>query len=72
MSRQWVINNQDGFEKALEYQQDIPVPSASDLGPNEVLVALHAASLNYRDLVIAGRPVSLTDILRKHRAHHNC
>lgn len=57
MARQWVLNSQEGFEKSLEYQTDVPVPSPEELGANEVLVKLHAASLNYRDLMIAGLPV---------------
>ncbi|KAK6208428.1 hypothetical protein LQW54_006773 [Pestalotiopsis sp. IQ-011] len=53
MARQWILNSQDGFEKSLEYQQ-VEIPKPSDLGPNEVLVKLYAASLNYRELIIAG------------------
>lgn len=58
MARQWILNSQDGFEASLEYQKDVKVPSASELGPNEVLVKMRAASLNYRELVIAGPMVS--------------
>jgi NADPH:quinone reductase-like Zn-dependent oxidoreductase len=54
MARQWILNSQDGFETSLEYQQNVPVPSADQLGPTDVLVKMHAASLNYRELVIAG------------------
>lgn len=54
MARQWVLTGQEGFEISLEYQQDISVPSVHDLGPSEVLVRMYAASLNYRELVIAG------------------
>ncbi|KAL4957568.1 hypothetical protein BDW69DRAFT_200636 [Aspergillus filifer] len=54
MARQWILTSQEGFEKSLEYQQGIVVPSAKDLAANEVLVKLYAASLNYRELVIAG------------------
>ncbi|KAG9258716.1 uncharacterized protein F5Z01DRAFT_215353 [Emericellopsis atlantica] len=54
MASQWILANQDGFETALEFQQNIPIPTAADLGPKEVLVELRAASLNYRELVIAG------------------
>lgn len=59
MARQWILNSQDGFEASLEYQQNVKIPSASELAPNEVLVKLHAASLNYRELVIAGPMVCL-------------
>ncbi|RTE82499.1 hypothetical protein BHE90_003012 [Fusarium euwallaceae] len=54
MARQWILNSQEGFETSLEYQENVPVPSQAKLGPNEVLVKIHAASLNYRELVIAG------------------
>lgn len=53
MSRQWILAGQEGFETSLEYQQNVSVPSQSELGPNDVLVRLHAASLNYRELMIA-------------------
>ncbi|KAL4735126.1 hypothetical protein BDV11DRAFT_196661 [Aspergillus similis] len=54
MARQWVLNGQEGFETSLEDQQGINIPSVHDLKPNEVLVKMYAASLNYRELVIAG------------------
>ncbi|KAI1348411.1 putative alcohol dehydrogenase [Xylaria sp. FL0043] len=53
MARQWILNSQKGFENSLEYQTNIPIPSTSELGPNEVLVKMYAASLNYRELLIA-------------------
>ncbi|KAI0487787.1 putative zinc-containing alcohol dehydrogenase [Xylaria cf. heliscus] len=53
MARQWILNSQKGFENSLEYQNNLPVPSASDLGPKEVLVRMFGASLNFRDLIIA-------------------
>ncbi|KAF4501339.1 alcohol dehydrogenase [Fusarium agapanthi] len=53
MARQWILNDQQGFETSLEYETKVPIPSQDELGPNDVLVKLHAASLNYRDLVIA-------------------
>ena len=58
MARQWILTGQDGFEASLEYQENVPIPAAKNLGPDEVLVKLHAASLNYRELVIAGPIVS--------------
>ena len=61
MARQWVLTGQEGFEKSLEYQQDIGIPSAHDLGPNEVLVRMYAASLNYRELMIASPVVCPRD-----------
>ncbi|KAF4981396.1 hypothetical protein FZEAL_2790 [Fusarium zealandicum] len=54
MARQWTLTGQEGFETSLEFQENVPVPSASDLGPDEVLVKIHAASLNYRELIISG------------------
>ncbi|OJJ59274.1 hypothetical protein ASPSYDRAFT_151909 [Aspergillus sydowii CBS 593.65] len=54
MARQWILTGQEGFETSLEYQQGLIIPSPQDLGPKDVLVKLHAASLNYRELVIAG------------------
>lgn len=58
MARQWILNSQLGFEASLEYQDNVKVASAEELGPNEVLVKMHAVSLNYRELVIAGPMVS--------------
>lgn len=57
MARQWILNSQNGFETSLEYQENVPIPSADQLGPTDVLVKLHAASLNHRELVIAGPAV---------------
>lgn len=52
MARQWIIRQQAEFETSLEFEEDIPVPSPNELGPNEVLVRIKAASLNYRELQI--------------------
>lgn len=48
---QWVIKqfNKESFDKALEFQKDVPIP---ELGDNEVLVHIQAVSMNYRDLII--------------------
>lgn len=54
MARQWILTGQEGFEKSLEYQEGLEVPSAHELGSHDVLVTMHAASLNYRELIIAG------------------
>lgn len=59
MARQWILTGQEGFEKSLELQENVKLPTPDELGPTEVLVALQAASLNYRDLVIAGPVVRL-------------
>lgn len=46
--KQWTVQNkEDGFN-ALKFAE-APVPK---VGENEVLVKFHAASLNYRDLII--------------------
>jgi len=44
----WTIEGKDGFE-SLKLNKEAPVPQPSDY---EVLVKFHAASLNYRDLII--------------------
>ncbi|KAI1082356.1 putative alcohol dehydrogenase [Whalleya microplaca] len=46
----WILSSQNGLD-SLQYQQVTPV--RPDIGPEDVLVEIHAASLNYRDLVIA-------------------
>ncbi|KAK7757578.1 hypothetical protein SLS62_000593 [Diatrype stigma] len=53
MSRQWVLKSQEGFEISLKYEENIKVPSAAELGPHEVLVKMHAASINPREIAIA-------------------
>lgn len=52
MARQWIIENQRGFLESLEFRAKLPLPTADQLGDKDVLVALHAASLNYRDLAL--------------------
>lgn len=54
MARQWVLTGQEGFETSLEYQTDVKIPTHQGLGHQDVLVKIEAASLNYRELVIAG------------------
>ncbi|KAK2010960.1 putative alcohol dehydrogenase [Colletotrichum eremochloae] len=51
MIRQWTLKGQNGFDKCLSYEEN--AHKSSTLGEHEVLVELHAASLNYRDLAIA-------------------
>lgn len=46
--KQWVVENKDNGFDGLAFK-DAAVPK---VGENEVLVKLHAASLNYRDLII--------------------
>merc|ERR1711964_691260 len=47
-TKAWTVEGQDGFE-SLKLNNEAPIP---DLFDNEVLVKFHAASLNYRDLII--------------------
>lgn len=44
----WQVEGQNGFD-SLKFYKDMKLPK---LGENDVLVKLHAASLNYRDLII--------------------
>jgi NADPH:quinone reductase-like Zn-dependent oxidoreductase len=44
----WVLKSQHGLD-SLVYEQEA---SIANIGVEDVLVELHAASLNYRDLVI--------------------
>lgn len=48
-SAQWTLESQNGIE-SLKFAH---VPVHTVLGDHEVLVELRAASLNYRDIVIA-------------------
>lgn len=45
---QWTVEGQNGFE-SLQFHDSVPIPS---LGDHDVLVNIHYASLNYRDLII--------------------
>ncbi|KAH6918971.1 alcohol dehydrogenase [Coprinopsis sp. MPI-PUGE-AT-0042] len=45
----WVLRGQKGVE-SLQLQQNVPIPP---LGETEVLVQIHAASLNHRDVAMA-------------------
>ncbi|KAF2473881.1 alcohol dehydrogenase [Lindgomyces ingoldianus] len=47
-AKQWTIEGKDGFE-SLKLNEQAPVPQ---LGDKDVLVKIHAVSLNYRDLII--------------------
>ncbi|KAG5655137.1 hypothetical protein KAF25_001910 [Fusarium avenaceum] len=46
--KQWVVRGSNGFD-SLEFQTEAPIPSIGDL---DVLVQIHAVSLNFRDLII--------------------
>lgn len=46
--QQWIIEGTAGFD-SLKFNESAPVPK---LGDKDVLVKIHAASLNYRDLII--------------------
>ncbi|KAI0014033.1 NAD(P)-binding protein [Xylariaceae sp. FL0662B] len=45
----WILSSQDGLD-SLRY---VMTPVQLDMRPEDVLMEIHAASLNYRDLVIA-------------------
>lgn len=47
-NKAWFVQGKNGFD-SLEFNTEAPIPEVSDY---EVLVKFHAASLNYRDLVI--------------------
>ncbi|KAF1993137.1 hypothetical protein P154DRAFT_451005 [Amniculicola lignicola CBS 123094] len=47
-AKQWTVEGKDGFE-SLKLNEKAAVPQ---LGDKDVLVKMHAASLNYRDLII--------------------
>ncbi|KAH7007572.1 hypothetical protein EDB80DRAFT_764432 [Ilyonectria destructans] len=51
MSRRWVLTGQKGFEESLKYEENVEL--SPEPGAHEVLVELHAASLNYREIVLA-------------------
>ncbi|KAF2645612.1 NAD(P)-binding protein [Massarina eburnea CBS 473.64] len=46
--KQWTVEGQNGFE-SLKLNEKAPLP---ELGDRDVLVKFHAASLNFRDLII--------------------
>ena len=47
-AKAWTVHGTDGFE-GLKFNGEAAIPEISDY---EVLVKIHAASLNYRDLII--------------------
>ena len=47
-TRQWKVAGKDGFS-SLKFTEKAEVPK---LGDHDVLVNIHYASLNYRDLII--------------------
>jgi len=46
--KQWVLRDKSGFENLLLEESPLP-----EIGDFEVLIKVHAVSLNYRDLMIA-------------------
>ncbi|KXH68110.1 hypothetical protein CSAL01_04840 [Colletotrichum salicis] len=66
MPRRWILTGQSGFETSLNYEEH--VPKNEKLGPNEVLVELHSASLNYRELAIADTEgtAATAGVIRQH------
>jgi len=51
-SGRWKLVSQDGIDEALQYDASY-IATEAHLGPEDVLVDLYAASLNYRDIAIA-------------------
>lgn len=47
-TKSWRLQGQDGFD-SLKFDAQATLP---ELGANDILVKFHAASLNYRDLII--------------------
>lgn len=47
-TRQWTVDGKDGFD-SLKFHESAKIP---EMGDHDVLVKIHAASLNYRDLII--------------------
>ncbi|KAK7938082.1 uncharacterized protein PG986_014950 [Apiospora aurea] len=59
-SGRWVLDSAQAGLSSLHF--DAAAPPPVQLGPEEVLVRMHAASLNYRDLVIAKGKSSTTPL----------
>lgn len=47
-TKQWTVEGKEGFD-SLKFNKSASLP---EVGSEEVLVKFHAASLNYRDLLI--------------------
>ena len=47
-TKQWLVAGKDGFD-SLQFVEKAEIPK---LGDHDVLVNIHYASLNYRDLII--------------------
>lgn len=65
--KQWLIQGTDKGLDGLLYQ-DAPVPKVGD---DDVLVKMHGASLNYRDLLIPKVPTLLPRPPYLHPLYHN-
>ncbi|KAK4202018.1 putative alcohol dehydrogenase [Triangularia verruculosa] len=50
--KKWILTGQEGYETSLQLV-DSDISPSPQLGPDDVLVQVQAASLNYRELVIA-------------------
>lgn len=66
-AKAWVVEGQNGFD-SLKLQTEFPVQEPTDY---EVLVKFHAASLNYRDLIIPKGRSILPHNYRKYIANKN-
>jgi NADPH:quinone reductase-like Zn-dependent oxidoreductase len=56
---QWTLDSQNGIESLVSRQAQMP----REVGEHEILVKIHAASLNYRDLAIAKVHIELFTLL---------
>ncbi|KAK4173822.1 putative alcohol dehydrogenase [Triangularia setosa] len=50
--KKWILTGQEGYDISLQLV-DSDISASTELSPDDVLVQIQAASLNYRDLVIA-------------------
>ena len=64
----WVLREQNGID-GLEFVQDVPISAVKE---DEVLVKIYAASLNYRDVVIAKVICFRALIIRSLKRRLNC
>lgn len=48
----WIVDPSQQGVSSLRWDADAAAATAADLGPEDVLVDLRAASLNFRDVVV--------------------
>ncbi|KXJ94395.1 hypothetical protein Micbo1qcDRAFT_43895 [Microdochium bolleyi] len=49
----WKLVSQNGIDEGLQFDASYSPPTEANLGPEDVLVDVYAASLNYRDVAVA-------------------